>query len=418
MTRYARRVTGLAPSGVRKWFEGAGPGSINLTLGQPDFDTPAHIKEAACRALAEGKTGYTPNVGIPELREAIVEKTRRENGVDYTPDQVMVTAGASEALLLAMLAIVDDGDRVLHADPAFVSYASLASLAGGRPEGLALDDRLRIDVEAAKEQIDGAKLLVINSPSNPTGSVEPAGSVKALVEYAADAGTTVISDEVYEHFVYDGVTAVSAARFGENVVTINATSKTYAMTGWRLGYAVLPTPEEAQIFKTLNVNIISCTPPFIQLAGQEAIENPALTPIVADMVRQFEQRAEYVVQALNAIPGVTCAQPKGAFYVFPNIGGMIEKLGVLEAYASLPKDKQEKTSPSTMFQLFALYKHSVATMDRNSFGKLGTEGRHYLRLSTATDLESLKEGVRRMTAAGADRAGFAEYFKRGEHLGW
>ena len=148
----------------------------------------------------------------------------------------MVTAGASEALLLVMQALVDDGDRVLHADPAFVSYAALATLAGGRPEGLALDERLRIDVEAAKERLDGAKVLVLNSPANPTGAVEPADSVKALVEYANDAGATVISDEVYEHFVYDGVTAVSAARYGGDVVTVNAVSKTYAMTGWRLGW--------------------------------------------------------------------------------------------------------------------------------------------------------------------------------------
>ena len=148
----------------------------------------------------------------------------------------MVTAGASEALLLVMQALVDDGDRVLHADPAFVWYAALARLAGGRPEGLAVDERLRIDVEAAKAQLDRAKVLVINSPANPTGAVEPEASVKALVEYANDAGATVVSDEVYEHFVYDGVRAVSAARFGEDVVTINATSKTYAMTGWRLGW--------------------------------------------------------------------------------------------------------------------------------------------------------------------------------------
>ena len=313
MTRYARRVTGLAPSGVRKWFEGAGPGSINLTLGQPDFDTPAHIKEAACRALAEGKTGYTPNVGIPELREAIVEKTRRENGVDYTPDQVMVTAGASEALLLAMLAIVDDGDRVLHADPAFVSYASLASLAGGRPEGLALDDRLRIDVEAAKERIDGAKLLVINSPSNPTGAVEPADSVKALVEYAADAGTTVISDEVYEHFVYDGVRAHSAARFGENVVTINATSKTYAMTGWRLGWFA---GSEELVEQTNKIHQYgqACAASVAQYAAVAALTGPQ--DCVAAMRTEYQARRDLLCDGLEAL-GVAFPRPEGAFYAFP-----------------------------------------------------------------------------------------------------
>lgn len=249
MTRFSRRVAGIEVSGIRKWFEGAGPGAINLGLGQPDLDTPTHIKAAACRAIEEGRTGYTPNGGIPELQEAIAAKSRRENGLEFSPGQVIVTAGASEALHIAMQALVDDGDRVLVADPGFVSYAALASIAGGRPEGLRLDDRFHIDVEAAKERMDGAKVLVLNSPANPTGAVEPADSVRALAEYADDAGVTILSDEVYEHFVYDGARMTSPGRFGENVVTINATSKTYAMTGWRLGWLAGPDEVVAQAVK-------------------------------------------------------------------------------------------------------------------------------------------------------------------------
>lgn len=323
MTRFARRVTGLEVSGIRKWFECAGPETISLALGQPDFDTPEHIKAAACRALAEGRTGYTSNVGIPELRDAIVAKSRSENGLDYSPEQVVVTAGASEALLLAMQTLVDDGDRVLVADPGFVSYSALAGLAGGRPEGLRLDDRLRIDVEAAKERLDGAKVLVLNSPANPTGAVEPADAVRALVEYANDAGATVLSDEVYEHFVYDGVTAVSAARYGENVVTINATSKTYAMTGWRLGWLAGPDDIVAQAIK-IHGYAVACAPSIAQYAAVAALEGPQ--DCVAAMRDEYQARRDLLCDGLEAL-GIRFPRPEGAFYVFaPMDAALVQRI--------------------------------------------------------------------------------------------
>ena len=233
--QFSSRVKGLEISGIRKIFEAAGPDSINLGLGQPDFDTPQHIKDAAIAAIRAGKTGYTPNTGIPELRDAISAKFRKENEVSYTPDQILVTAGASEALHIVMQALVSEGDRVLCADPGFVSYAALATLAGGRPVGVPLDKTFHIDIDKVQTLMDRSRLLVLNSPANPTGAVESGESIKALVEYATDKGVTIVSDEVYEHFIY-GKKHVSAARFGDNVITINAASKTYAMTGWRLGY--------------------------------------------------------------------------------------------------------------------------------------------------------------------------------------
>lgn len=313
MTRFSRRVVGLEGSGIRRWFAGAGPGSINLTLGQPDFDTPEHIKEAACRALAEGHTGYTPNTGIPELRDAIVAKSRRENGLDLSAEQVMVTAGASEALLLLMQTLIDDGDRVLVPDAAFVSYSSLASLAGGRTEGLALDDRLRVDVEAAKERLDGARVLVINSPANPTGAVEPEDSIRALVEYANDAGATVISDEVYEHFVYDDARAVSAARFGEDVVTVNAVSKTYAMTGWRLGWFA---GSEELVEQTNKIHQVgqACAASVAQYAAVAALEGPQ--DCVRAMRDEYEARRNLLCDGFEALE-IRFPRPEGAFYAFP-----------------------------------------------------------------------------------------------------
>lgn len=312
MTRFSRRVAGIEVSGIRKWFEGAGPGAINLGLGQPDLDTPAHIKAAACRAIEEGRTGYTPNGGIPELQEAIVAKSQRENGLGFAPRQVIVTAGASEALHIAMQALVDDGDRVLVADPGFVSYAALASIAGGRPEGLRLDDRFHIDVEAAKEQMDGAKVLILNSPANPTGAVEPADSVRALAEYADDAGVTILSDEVYEHFVYDGARMTSPGRFGENVVTINATSKTYAMTGWRLGWLAGPDEVVAQAVK-VHQYCQACATSIAQYAAVEALNGPQ--DCVQAMREEYAARRTLLCDGLAAM-GITAPRPEGAFYLF------------------------------------------------------------------------------------------------------
>jgi aspartate/methionine/tyrosine aminotransferase len=170
------------------------------------------------------------------------------------------------------------------------------------------------------------------------------------------------------------------------------------------------------VFRQLNINIISCTPPFIQEAGKEALDNKATEKIVLAMVKEFEKRRNVVVDGLNRIQGIHCNKPEGAFYVFPNIAGVCRQLGILEAYEKLSAAKKEQTSPSTLFQMFLLYHHGVATMDRRSFGKVGSEGKHYLRLSTATDMDSLKEGIRRIEEASKDREGFGKFMAKGEHL--
>ena len=190
-------------------------------------------------------------------------------------------------------------------------------------------------------------------------------------------------------------------------------SKSFAMTGWRLGYVVLPTLEEAEVFKNFNINIISCTPPFIQEAGREALESPETAAAVGKMVTAFEERRTVVVDKLNTIAGISCVMPKGAFYVFPNVGGACESLGAIEAFENLSEEEQQRSSPSTMLQMFILYKYGVATMDRPSFCRIGSEGEHYLRLSTATDLEQLQEGLSRIEAAVSDADGFAEFVAQG-----
>jgi aspartate aminotransferase len=318
----ASRCLGIEISGIRKLFESAGPGSINMGLGQPDYDTPDHIKEGAIRAIAEGKTGYTSNMGIPELREALSVKFRTENGLDYQPDQIIVTAGASEGLHIIMHALIEPGDRVLFADPGFVSYGSLALLAGGKPQGIPLNSRLCIDIEKAKAMMDGARMFVLNSPGNPTGAVESKDSVRALVEYANDAGVTVVSDEVYEHFIYEG-THWSAARFGEDVMTVNAASKTYAMTGWRLGYLAGPKAYTEQCLK-VHQYCQACAASISQYAVLTALTGPQ--DCVRAMRDEYRWRRDYLYTALKEM-GFTFPLPAGAFYMFAPLGkGLVGKV--------------------------------------------------------------------------------------------
>ena len=319
---FSSRVAGIEISGIRKIFEAAGPDSINLGLGQPDFDTPQHIKDAAIQAIREGKTGYTTNNGIPELRAAISRKFKRENNLRYHPDQLIITAGASEALHIVMQALVNPGDRVLCPDPGFVSYASLATLAGGNPVSVPLTTTLHIDVEAAKKLMDKAKMFVLNSPGNPTGAVESKESIKAVVEYAADKGITVVSDEVYEHFIY-GKKHYSAAQFGENVITINATSKTYAMTGWRLGYLAASPEIIGQCLK-VHQYCQACATSISQYAAVEAYRGDQ-SPVEA-MRKEYLARRNFLFRGLNEL-GFAFPIPEGAFYMFVPLGeGLTERV--------------------------------------------------------------------------------------------
>jgi aspartate aminotransferase len=326
--KFSDRVAGIEISGIRKIFESAGPGSINLGLGQPDFDTPQHIKDAAIKALHEGKTGYTAGNGLPELRSAISKKFKNENGIKYHPDQIIVTAGASEALHIVMQAMLNKGDKVLCPDPGFVSYAALATIAGGTPISMPLTKSLHIDIEKAKTLMDKAKLLVINSPGNPTGAVENRESVKALVEYATDKGVTVLSDEVYEHFIY-GKKHVSAAQFGNNVITINATSKTYAMTGWRLGY-LAASPEIIEQCIKVHQYCQACATSISQYAAVAAYEGDQSA--VGTMRDEYDARRNLIWKGLTDL-GLPFPKPEGAFYAFvpmkPDLTERIIKKGVI-----------------------------------------------------------------------------------------
>lgn len=408
-----------------KAVEQSGMNVIKLNLGEPDFNSADNINAAAHREIDAGNSHYCDPGGLEPFRQTIARQIAETRDIPTEADRVVVTPGAKPPISYTMLAYVNPGDEVIYPSPGFPIYESWITFVGAKPVPLHLEEEKGFSFSAGDlEQLitPKTKVIIINSPSNPTGGVIAESDLREIAEVIqskAGPEVRVYSDEVYEYILFDGSRHVSIASMpgmAGRTVLVSGHSKTFAMTGWRLGYALLPTREEADLFKTFNVNIISCTPPFIQMAGKAALENEENKGIIADMVRNFEERRNYVVDALNAIDGVTCAKPTGAFYVFPNIAGVCESLGGLEAYGGLPDDIKARTSPSTLFQMFTLYTYGVATMDRKSFGQIGIEGKHYLRLSTATDLDSLKEGVKRLEAASRDRDGFRAFMEKGEHL--
>ena len=400
--------------------EASGVKVIKLNLGEPDFNSAKPINRVAIDNIEAGNSHYTDPQGIISLRMAIARHVEETRGIQVSPSRVVVTPGAKPPISYSMMTYVNRDDEVIYPSPGFPIYESWVRFVGAKPVPLHLEESkgFRFHAEDIENLItDKTKLLIINSPSNPTGGVlkkEDLEAIARVIKEKARPDFRIYSDEVYEDIVFDGNKHESIASIdgiADKTVLVSGHSKSFAMTGWRLGYAVLPTEEEAAVFRQLNINIISCTPPFIQEAGREALENESMHAIVEDMTRQFQARRDVVVDALNAVDGVHCTLPEGAFYVFPNIEGVCKKLGVIDAFESLDKADKENTSPSSMFQMFALYRHGVATMDRPSFGAIGSEGRHFLRLSTAADMESLKEGVRRIEAASKDTAGFEKYFE-------
>jgi len=408
-----------------KLCEASGMNVIRLNIGEPDFDSADNIKEKGIEEIRRGNSHYTDPQGILPLRKSIARQVSESRGVPITPEQIVVTSGAKPSIAYTIMAYVNPGDEVIYPSPGFPIYESWVTYMGGTPVPLHLDEAkgFRFDAEDLEKLITGrTKVLIINSPSNPTGGVlskEDLLDIAAIIREKACPAIRIYSDEIYEEIIFDGRShnsILSLPEMTSKTILVGGHSKTYAMTGWRLGYSVLPTLEEAMIFRQFNINITSCTPPFIQEAGREAMENRENLSVIACMVREFQSRRDVAIEGLNGIEGVSCAKPEGAFYAFPNIGGACEALGVIEAHESLPPEIRRNTSPSTLFQMFLLYHHGVAALDRRSFGVIGSEGKHYLRLSLATDMASLKEGIARIAVASKDREGFGRFIEGKEHL--
>ena len=396
---------------------------VRLTIGEPDFDSAPHINEAGIAEIRKGNTHYSDPQGVLPLRKAIAEYVSRTRGIPVDAARVVVLSGAKPSISLTIQTYVDPGDEVIYPSPGFAIYESWTSFVRAVPVPLRLREERDFTFTAddlAALITPRTKLIMLCSPSNPTGGVLPASllaEVAAVIRERCGPDVRVYSDEIYEHCLFDGLSYASIASqpgMAERTIIATGHSKGFAMTGWRLGYVVMPTAEEAQAFKRQIIQTTSCVPPFTQEAGRVALESEQSYRDIARMVSEFQKRRDWVVPALNAIPGVTCRVPQGAFYVFPNIAGLCERLGVLDAYGALPDADRARTSPSRLFQLFALYVHGVATLHRESFGTRGAEGEHYLRLSIATSLDKLEEGVRRLAAAADDREGFARFMREPE----
>ena len=398
---------------------------VKFNLGEPDFNSSAHINQVAIDQIQAGNSHYCDPAGILPLRKSISRYIAKTRGLEVDPSRIVVTPGAKPSICYTLLTYVNPGEEVIYPSPGFPIYESWIKFVGATPVPLHLEEKrgFSFGAEALQDLIsERTRLIILCSPSNPTGGVlsgEDISGIARVIRERCRPDLRVFADEIYEQILFDGVAHHSiACEEGMEDVTIltSGFSKSYAMTGWRLGWAALPTPEEAAIFKQLNINVVSCVPPFVQEAGREAYENPASQPLVEAMVAEFQRRRDWIVPALNSIDGMRCQMPKGAFYVFPNIASICESLGILEAYESMAPEVQAQTSPSGMFQMFLLYRYGVATLDRNSFGSIGAEGKHYLRLSIATSMGDCQEGVSRIRSAAGDRDGFARFL--GEEKLW
>lgn len=398
---------------------------IRCNLGEPDFPLPAHIREEVKRQLDADMTHYVDPQGILPLREAIAAEMGARRGLAITPDRVVVFPGGKPPIGFSQEIYCDPGDEVIYPSPGFPIYESFTNYLGLRPVPLHLDEQKGFAFngdDLAPLITPRTKLIILNFPSNPTGGVATRAQLESIAEVIlakAPADARIYADEIYENILFDGSTHFSIASLpgmAARTIIASGVSKSYSWTGGRVGWAVLPTAEEALMFKTLNINYFSCISAYNQLGAKLAIESPESQPVMERMVRAFQERRDYVVGALNSIDGIRCQMPKGAFYVFPNIAGLCERLGAIELYERLPADVQPRTSPSTLVQMFLLFRHGVATLDRRAFGVIGSEGRHFLRISVATALDDLKEGMERIRTASQDVDAFAAFVREGRRL--
>ncbi|KXG75151.1 Aspartate aminotransferase [Fervidicola ferrireducens] len=376
----------LAVDAKAKQLKSEGHDVISFGAGEPDFDTPDFIKSAAVEAINQGFTKYTPVGGIPELKKAISEALREEIGVDYETTQIIVSNGAKHCLFNALYCLCDEGDEVLIPSPYWVSYPEIVKLCGGTPVFVPTFESqdFKLKVDNIKPLIDEkTKVLIINSPNNPTGSVYTREDLLEIAELALKYKIFVISDEIYDKLVYDGEEHISIASLGKeiynNTLVVNGVSKAYSMTGWRIGYAAGPKElikamTDFQSHATSNPNSIA------QKAALEALKNPAKKQAVDTMVEEFAKRRKYMVERINNIEGLSCRMPKGAFYVMMNVSKTFGKY----IEGKVIKD-------STTFAEALLEKYKVAVVPGIAFG-----ADEYVRLSYATSMKNIKEGLDRI----------------------
>jgi len=358
-----------------KALEAQGKHIVHLEIGEPDFDTPTNIREAAKKALDEGWTHYGPSNGLPDLRKAISEEINKSRGIITNPDMVVVTPGAKPIMFYSILVLVNEGDEVIYPNPGFPIYESMINFVGGTPVALPIreEKEFSIDLNELKGLFSNkTKLIILNYPHNPTGGSLSKADLIEIAILAKKYNCWVLADEVYTRIIYEGKFESISAIDGmmERTIILDGFSKTYAMTGWRMGYGVMPI-DLAKAVTKMQVNCASCVSSFSQRACIEALIGPQDASV--KMVAEFKKRRDFIVDGLNDIPGFKCVKPKGAFYVFPNIKGI------------------GKTSSE--METLLLYEANVATLSGTAFGKYG-EG--YIRLSYANSIENIDKALKRI----------------------
>jgi aspartate/methionine/tyrosine aminotransferase len=361
-------------------LEATGRHVIHLELGEPDFDTPANIREAAKRAIDEGRTHYAPPLGLPALREALAADATARKGFAVTPDRVVVLPGAKPSIFYSLLALVQPGDEVIYPDPGFPIYESMARYAGATPVPLPLrpENGFRLDPDELEGLVTPrTRVIVFNSPGNPTGEVLTRDDLEWIAGVAQEHDLVVLADEIYGRLVHEGehISIASLPGMAEQTVVMDGFSKTFAMTGWRLGYAILPQPL-LEPFRRLVINSVSCTATFSQVGAIEAITGPQ--DAMEAMLAEFRARRDLIVEGLNAIPGLRCHRPAGAFYVFPDVSGT----GL---------DGRELTDR-------LLVEGGVAVLPGTAFGRVGA---NHVRVSYANSRENIALALERIAEVAA-----------------
>jgi aspartate aminotransferase len=379
--KISERAASLSPSltlaidAKAKQLKAEGLDVVGFGAGEPDFDTPQHIKDAAIKALNEGFTKYTPASGMPELRQAIADKFKRENGLTYKPSQVIVSCGGKHSCYNVIIATCQEGDEVIIPAPYWLSYPEMVKLAGATPVIVETTDQteFKLTPDTLRRAITArTRLLVLNSPSNPTGGVYTPDELKALGEVCIEKGVLIMSDEIYEHLLYDGAVHRSIASFSqahfEHTVVVHGFAKAWSMTGWRLGFCAAPAPI-AKAIDAIQSHSTSNATSFAQKGGLAALTGPQ--DHLQIWLAEFDRRRVFGWEALNRIPRISCVKPKGAFYLFPNIG----RTGL----------------KSTDFCARLLDAEKVAAVPGIAFGADA-----YIRLSYATSMANLKKGLERI----------------------
>ncbi len=378
LVQRAGTETAFAVLAKAKELERQGKSIIHFEIGEPDFNTPENVKQAGIKAIQENFTHYSPAQGILELREAVAEYIHKTRGIDVSPEEVVITPGGKDVILFTASAILDEGDEAIYPNPGYPIYESAIKISGATPVPMPLleENGFAFDRKEFEKLITPkTKLIIINSPGNPTGGILSPEDLEFIADIAKKNDIIVMSDEIYSRIIYEGEfhSIASIPGMKERTVILDGFSKTYAMTGWRLGYAVT-NKELAKQFVKLATNSFSCVATFVQMAGVEALRGPQ--DAVEEMRKKYEERRNLIINGLNEVPGFSVLMPKGAFYAFVNITGT------------------GKTSKEISDYL--LNEAGVATLPGTSFGKYG-EG--YIRFSYATSLDNIKEGLKRVKEA-------------------